>query len=656
VECSVSRSIRRADLHQVWKLVGITLSADQVACWVLSFPLCQRVTHALELMFDPSTDEGTTGTPVHTKKHKEEGTLRRKLDTDDRNLIMEEFQKHAHPLIDRSPDLINIVNRKVADHSINVANAVTIGEKMARDFSKSLPDGFHNPITGKVQTMEAMKKGVKVGEKTIYDMEALFSRLLIVGQTRNVNLKSVFEYELCAVPPSIFDDFGLLRKGHKANLVKKVAILSTKPSPPEEVIVDAGQLLYHIVWPCGGTVSTVATSMGTRLQPYSGIPTKVIFDRYGNMSAKDHERSRRAGGAGAGTYNLTLTSPLPKREVILNSKANKRLISRLLCTCTLGMDVLMVGEDEGPFTHDEADVLMVSYMLQAVREGKRVIRIVSDDTDVFIILIFWVWKLGITALVQMEKWDGSVLHINQIATVLGDKSLQLLGMHAVTGCDTVSYPFNKGKITALSKLQEGDFPELYSVIGEETATHEDLLKTGQKFFAVLYGQPKCTSMNAARHAIYTKKKGKPPLVKSLPPTDENLLLHMLRSHHQTILWKAADKQNAPPLCINNFGWEILNGIPSPVIARGPPAPPELMKVISCQCKATGNACAQANCSCFGAGLSCTTYCHSERSIDECHNPMTKHEEDATMNGAEEDDTNDDNDIGLVDPGLDPLEY
>lgn len=73
--------------------------------------------------------------------------------------------------------------------------------------------------------METVKKGVRVGEKMIYDMEVLFSRLLIVGQTRNISLTSVFEYELCGVPSSIIDEFGLLRKGNKANLVKNVAII-----------------------------------------------------------------------------------------------------------------------------------------------------------------------------------------------------------------------------------------------------------------------------------------------------------------------------------------------------------------------------------------------------------------------------------------------
>ena len=52
-------------------------------------------------------------------------------------------------------------------------------------------------------------------------MEALFSRLLIVGQSRNTSLVSVFEYELCAVPFSIIDEFGFIRKGNKANIVKK---------------------------------------------------------------------------------------------------------------------------------------------------------------------------------------------------------------------------------------------------------------------------------------------------------------------------------------------------------------------------------------------------------------------------------------------------
>ena len=59
---------------------------------------------------------------------------------------------------------------------------------------------------------------------------------------------------------------------------------------------------------------------------------------------------------------------------------------------------------------------------------------------------------------------------------------------------------------------------------------------------------------------------------------------MLRAHCQALLWKAADKQNAPSLCITEFDWEWLNNVPSPIIASGPPAPPDLMKIVSCQCR------------------------------------------------------------------------
>ena len=112
---------------------------------------------------------------------------------------------------------------------------------------------------------------------------------------------------------------------------------------------------------------------------------------------KDHERSRRAGGAVPAEYNLTLTSPLPNRDIIMRSKANKRFISRLLCTCTMDSHILMVGEDEGLLNHDDADVLMISYMIEAVRKDKRGIRIISGDTDVLILLVFWVRKLVITS-------------------------------------------------------------------------------------------------------------------------------------------------------------------------------------------------------------------------------------------------------------------
>ena len=43
----------------------------------------------------------------------------------------------------------------------------------------------------------------------------------------------------------------------------------------------------------------------------------------------------------------------------------------------------------GAFSHDEADVRMISYVLQAANHSKSVIRVLSDDTDVFVLLVYW---------------------------------------------------------------------------------------------------------------------------------------------------------------------------------------------------------------------------------------------------------------------------
>jgi len=48
----------------------------------------------------------------------------------------------------------------------------------------------------------------------------------------------------------------------------------------------------------------------------------------------------------------------------------------------------METQQDGVFGHDEADVPMVSYVLEAANSGKDVIGVLSDDTDVFILLVY----------------------------------------------------------------------------------------------------------------------------------------------------------------------------------------------------------------------------------------------------------------------------
>ena len=158
--------------------------------------------------------------------------------------------------------------------------------------------------------------------ETVFDSESIFLRILMVGQQRHLQLAPIFSYQLCAVPPTLADEFGCLRRGNKAALMIRLGIKLSWPRSPDIVIVDGQQLLYHVTWPCGGDPSVMVASTKARLASLPG-ECVLVFDRYDHVSPKDHER-RRCAGVGSMNYNLAINSPLPSRDAILKNKHNKR--------------------------------------------------------------------------------------------------------------------------------------------------------------------------------------------------------------------------------------------------------------------------------------------------------------------------------------------
>ena len=91
----------------------------------------------------------------------------------------------------------------------------------------------------------------------------------------------------------------------------------------------------------------------------------LVFDRYDNVSLKDHEQLRRAG-VGSTHYIIAINSPLPSRDAILRNKHNKRQFSRVLSTFDMAAAVTIDTQDKGVFGHEEADVTIIRCVLQAV--------------------------------------------------------------------------------------------------------------------------------------------------------------------------------------------------------------------------------------------------------------------------------------------------
>ena len=144
-----------------------------------------------------------------------------------------------------------------------------------------------------------------------------------------------------------------------------------------------------------------------------------------------------------------------------------------------------------------------------------------DDTNVFVLAVYWVYRANLACRVQIERWDGAGPDMNSTCANLGPKCLQLPGMHAISGCDTTSYPYGKGKIKALKTLLSCDFPGLADVLGEVEITRDEILKAAKPYFLALYGQQPETSMENARFTLFSKNS-KTPKVMVLPPSHPQL--------------------------------------------------------------------------------------------------------------------------------------
>ena len=92
-----------------------------------------------------------------------------------------------------------------------------------------------------------------------------------------------------------FPDLCLLvpfHKSSKSDLVKRLGVIDISAKSADTVIVDVSQLFYHISWPYGGSPSDLIASIEERLSNYPDSNKIVVFDKYQEISAKDHGRMR----------------------------------------------------------------------------------------------------------------------------------------------------------------------------------------------------------------------------------------------------------------------------------------------------------------------------------------------------------------------------
>ena len=94
------------------------------------------------------------------------------------------------------------------------------------------------------------------------------------------------------------------------------------------------------------------------------------------------------------------------------------------------------------------------------------------------------------------------------------------------------------------------------------------MQISRTFFLPHNVYKKSPTLNIARCALFRKRE-KPPPLKNQPPTDCNVLIHVLGVHGQCQVWKGAEKPDPPVVNICVRGWETKDGVTTSVIYEAP---------------------------------------------------------------------------------------
>lgn len=571
---------------------GRGITQNTLLRWTSSIPLCTEITRAIERFCGKSLKT--------SEQHTEENPARRNRDSNDQKVFCNWLMEH-NPFFHESGELVSLSSGLVGDASVTCDKAKDLGEQSMREMIGNNFGSITIKRKFKVKSLATVNSAIKLGDDTvIVNTQQLFNRIICV-ENDPVKLKECFKFELAARPPSLFDEVSL-RKGNKSSLVKAFVPEESINIPDDCVfIIDGGHLLHSVKWPRPATYGDVMNCYISYVNYHFKDRCVVVFDGYPDQATiKCCEQQRRAARRTSTTIqpqdnNFTTTT---QAEFLSNNRNKKCFIEMLADRCLKhNIKVRLAVSD--------ADSLIVSTALEEAKKGETVV-VVGKDTDLLVLLTSFA---SVTDKVMFLRPAGSkkkesLFNISRQQTALGDIGEILLFVHAVTGCDTTSAIFKKGKLNAL-KLVQKDRPlmEDMHIFTKQGATKAELFAAGEKFLIRLYSGSTSTTLDDLRYFRYNHIVSRQPLNKvfnlaSLPPTSDAAAQHSYRVYLQVQEWKG-NKMEA-----SDWGWSNTGRTLSPVFMTKSPAPSELLTLISCNCKSNCN----NKCQCRKSMLQCSAMC------------------------------------------------
>ena len=443
-------------------------------------------------------------------------------------------------------------------------------------------------------------------------------------------------HESSCFPPSLTAK-GKMHHGDKSEILECIvpAELDNQRPSTTAAILD-GAVLVQMIRPKSS--ETIGDYIYNDFLPYilswfdSNDRVDIVWDVYSKTSLKAGTREQRGSGLRRrvtfatkvpGNWSSFLRVDLNKQELfieianqlkLLQLPNGKQLFFTILDKCSsspLDSDVSALS----PCSHEEADSRIFLHVAAAASCGHRKLIVRTTDSDVVV--------LAVSAFVSLgqkvdELWVAfgmqrryRYIPVHTIAAQLGPaKSSALPAFHALTGCDTTSSFFGKGKKTAWvawNSIPELTLPlKLLSCPSPSLQILSTYSAVLQQFVTQLYGvyQNEISTVDAARHYLFLKK-GKEFI--NMPPGSDALHQHLLRVAYQSgHIWGNKFEKAPVPVSVTDWGWQqdTPNSTPTPVYTSISTISKNIPELVSCSCKRV----CKPPCTCKMHGEPCMLMC------------------------------------------------
>ena len=386
---------------------------------------------------------------------------------------------------------------------------------------------FHDPVkTNKLKTFSDMnkKKQVQTKDRSIILKadRSLFGRIIVIAQERSLQMNTILSHPLGPLPWALSTPDGLLRNTNKASLaslLQKNFQFSEEVPGNSAAVIDGMSLVQRLKEDqlTFGDVAMTVLSMAMKEGVWCNR-IDVVFDTYKELSIKNCEQQLRGEESGHQLVNITSTQIVRQWRNFLTRVSNKTSLITFIvnewrkeaCRQKLEEKLLYVNAGDTCYRitaegsevptlksqQEEEDGRLLLHASHAANEGFNSVLVCSEDTDVFIMSLAFSNEIGASLFMKSgTRTRTNVIDISKVAASLGPEVCKgVLGMHAFTGCDTVSAFAGKGKAQTLKLLKKNTRSrEALTELGKEWGLSPELTDKLEELTCRLYSSNTVTT-------------------------------------------------------------------------------------------------------------------------------------------------------------------